>query len=912
MKKLLSVFLAVWVSVIMLCGQLPVFAAASGCLELGHFNGDAWQDAANPSEDLAGLSVNAYNFTPSKDWMVAVGYTVAEAGTYDLSGSLLIDATTVEGVAENANVFDFMIFERKSNTMVYPAAKSAFVNVQNTALNRSAITPFSAGYEAKAGDEFILLVRNNLENKTPSLQVVLDVYRMDGQERKWVASNYGGFSDTQGANGWRYYKVAEADFAMPAVSETAVSEITDGFEECKHFSDPWWFANAQGANNANSPFNGIAVGPLTQAAAPGYMVARGFTVEEDGPVSFSGTVMLDINPYMGVPENIDTVGFMVIEKNSNIVLYPSDKADFTVYKNTETNRTLPVSISGSFEAKQGDEILFITRNETPAQRPSMQVIMNIYGNKDGVSELVGNTIDGFTGEQGKNNWRYYYASNSTFKTPVMLAKDIFNAAAHYDNDGKAWFASQAAMTDKIISSFGASITAESVTATAKAAVAIGYKTPKSGNVDFSFSHEALSKDAAVGFSVVKKSTFERVYPTDAPYKKLQGASETLSGSFKATRADEYLFVFTVLNNSENVTIPLTLKVGGAVLANELSDKNDGAPFRYYFAPAISVYEEVFKEKMTESPYMADDAAGIRDVVFDMSEVTYFDEENWRWTVGDPKTSFESPADPAFMAVHIGGGLFCNQNYSMIRTYTVQTDCTLNINGNLLTEIPEYLGLPSNDSRIDYMICNSKGQIVYPTDQSGFLSFHPSEITVDQPLVMTLNVKMKAGESLYFICRNRTDKLYVCLYNYYTLTENPDDSSQAPIVADFAGNFSDKQGQDGWRYYYTTNNAFRFVPGTVLDKPAEIVTQGGNVGDTSNKDDTQVTVEDTKSSQFVRVAFYAAIAVDVLAIIAIFLLIILKTKKVKSVTAEGETLAVDTNSPTAGEESAVVDEQQPNE
>ncbi len=907
MKKILSIFLAALVSVTMLFGQLSVFAEASGCIELGNFNDNAWKDTGIGSQ----LSVNAYNFTPSKDWMVAVGYTVAEAGTYDLSGSVLIDATTVEGVAENANVFDFMIFERKSNTMVYPAAKSEFFNIQNTALNRLAVTPFSAEYNAQAGDEFIVLVRNNLENKTPSLQVVLDVYRMEGEERKWKASNYGGFSDTQGANGWRYYKVAEKDFAMPVVSKTAVAEITDGFVECKYFKDPWWYVNAQGANNANSPFNGIAIGPYTQSSAPGYMVARGFTVQEDGPVSFSGTVMLDINAYMGVPEDADAVGFMVIEKNSNMVLYPSDKADFVVYKNTEENRTLPVSVSGSFEAKQGDEILFITRNETSAQRPSMQVMMSVYANKDGVSQLVGKTHEAFSGEQGKNNWRYYYASSSTFKTPTMPAKEIFNAAAHYDKDSKAWVASQAALTDKVISSFGASVTAESVTATAKAATAIGYKAPKSGNVDFSFSHEALS-DAAVGFSVVKKATFERVYPADAPYKKLQGGKETLSGSFKVTRGDEYLFIFTVLDNSEKATVPLTLKVGGEALANKLSDNNDGEPFRYYFAPTVSVYEEIFKEKMAESPYMADDAAGIRDVTFDMSEVTYFDEENWRWTVGDPKTSFESTADPAFMAVHAGGGLFCNQNYSMIRTYTVQTDCTLNINGNLLTEVPEWLGLPSNDSRLDYMICNSKGQIVYPTDQMGFFTFRPSEASVDNPLTVNVNVKMKAGESLYFIGRNRTDKTYVILYNYYVLTENPDDTTQTPIVVDLAGSLTDKQGQDGWRYCYTTNNSFRFVTGTVLDKPAEIVGQGGNSDGTSNKDDTQANVDNSTVNPMIRVAFYAAIGVDVVAIAAIFLLVVLKVIKARKVTAEGETLAADTNNSTAGEEPAVGNEQNPNE
>ncbi len=884
MKKLLSILFAVLLVVTMLCGSASVTMAASVYRQLGQFGGNAWQGTA----DLAGLSVNAYNFTPSSNWMVAAGYTVTTAGTYDLSGSVLIDAATVSGVAENANTFDFMIFERKSNTMVYPAAKSAFLNMKNTALNRSAVTPFSAGYTAKAGDEFIFLVRNNLQQGTPSLQVLADLYRIDGGNRQLVTSNYDDFSGTQGAKGWRYYGVSETGFTMPAVSKTAVSEITNGFVQCQHFNKNWWGVNAQSSNNANSPFYGIVVGQHTQAASPGYMVARGFTVKEDGPVSFSGTVMLDIHPSMGVPENVDTIGFMVIEKNSNTVLYPSGSAAFTVYKNTANNRTKPALISGSFEAKAGDEILFITRNETSSQRPSAQVIMNIYAEKEDGPKLLGNTHEGFSGTQGRNNWRYYYASNSTFKTPVVPAQNIFSAAAHYDSGNNAWFASQAAMSDKVISSFGASVTAGSVTATAKTAVAVGYKAPKAGNVNFSFSHEALPKDGAVGFSVVKKSTFERVYPNGASYKALQGGSETLSGSFKAFRGDEYLFVFTVLNNGEDVNIPLTLTVGGATLAGKFSDKNDGAPFRYYFAPTVSVYEAIFKEKMTVTPYMADDEQGIRDVTFDMSVIGNFDEEKWMWTVGGSKNAFENPASPAFMAVQGESSLVSNRYYSSIRTYTAQTDCTLNINGNLLTEVPEYMGQASQDSRLDYMICNSKGQIVYPTDQSGFFTFHPQELRPDKPMLLNVNVKLKAGESLYFIGRNRTDKDYVYFYNYFVLTESPDDASKSPVVVDFSGSFSDKQGQDGWRYYYASSDAFRFLPGTVLDKPAGTGKPGGNTDDKNNADDQAQKTGSTVNP--VLVAFYVTVSVDILAIAAIVLLVVwkLRQKKAAVVAAEAPT------------------------
>ena len=875
MKKLLSILLAVLLCAVMLCGQLSAVTAAPSYRQLGYFSGNAWQDAANPSAELAGLSINAYNFTPSQKWMVAAGYTVTTAGTYDLSGTVLIDATSVAGVAENANTFDFMIFERKSNTMVYPAAKSAFLNLKNTALNRSAVTSFSAEYAAKAGDEFIVLVRNNLDAKMPSLQVLLDVYRTDGGQRQKITSNYGAFSGTQGSKGWRYYAVSEAGFTMPTVSKTAVAETTNGFVQCKSFGDNWWGVNEQSKNNSTSPFYGIVVGQHTQAASPGYMVARGFTVQKDGPVSFSGTFMLDINDYMGVAENEKAVGFMVIEKNSNTVLYPSDKAEFVVMNNTKKNRTEPLLISGRFEAKAGDEILFITRNETTSKRPSAQVIVNIYSEADG-SKLLGNTHEGFSGVQGRNGWRYYYASNSTFRTPAVPAKDIFSAAAHYD--GGAWFASQAAVSDKVITAFGASVSASSVTATTKTATAVGYKAPKAGNFTFTFTHDALSTGGTVGFSVVKKSTFKRVYPTDAPYKELQSGSETLSGSFTATRGDEYLFVFTVLNNGADVTVPLTLTVGGTALADKLSDQNAGDPFRYYFAPTDSVYKELFKTAMTETPYLADDALGIRDITFDMTAVSNFDDEKWMWSMGAPLDTFENSASPAFMVAQGESSLVANQSYSSIRTYTAQTDCTLNINGTLLTEVPEFMGVPSQDSRLDYMICNSKGQIVYPADQTGFFSFHPSAIRPDNPKALNVNVKLKAGESLYFIGRNRTDKAFAWFYNYFVLTEIPDDTSKSAIVVDFAGSFSDTQGQDGFRYYYASNDSFRFVTGTELDKPANVGNQGGE--DESNANDGQTVTPGASGDLMLRVAFYITIGVNVLAIATIVVFVLVKLKKAK--------------------------------
>lgn len=122
---------------------------------------------------------------------------------------------------------------------------------------------------------------------------------------------------------------------------------------------------------------------------------------------------------------------------------------------------------------------------------------------------------------------------------------------------------------------GASVKKDAVALTAKTGTAIGCKAAKSGKVDFSFKHSAFEGGAKVGFSVVKKSTFEQVYPEKKGFKTLAAGAETLTGSFNAAKGDEYLFVFAMQGKGANVSLPTELSVGDVSIDTVITASSTG-------------------------------------------------------------------------------------------------------------------------------------------------------------------------------------------------------------------------------------------------------------------------------------------------------------------------------------------------
>ncbi|MBQ3133750.1 MAG: hypothetical protein IJC17_05715 [Clostridia bacterium] len=660
----------------------------------------------------------------------------------------------------------------------------------------------------------------------------------------------------------------EGGDTTPTAPVTPLEEQTNGFVEMKAFMDGWWWADSQGQNPASPSFS-MANGTHTQPPAPGYMTAKGFKVATDGVVSFSGTVMLDINATMGVPENTDTVGFMVIEKNSNMVLYPSDKAEFMVMKNTEKNRTEPTMISGTFEAKAGDEILFITRNETTDLHPSVQVIMDIYREENGEKVKIGNTHEGFSNKQGKNNWRYYYASIKGFKTPMVPAKPIFQKASYYDEAKQTWYLLPESVNEKVTASYLANIGKGALTVTQHTGAAIGYKAASAGKVSYNFSHEGAAADKQVGFCVVKKSTFEAA----TAWKLLSSKKETISGSFTAAKGDEYLFVVAMLGVGDPVTLSTDMTVNGGGTGE----------MNYYFAPVADICTELLKTERSESPYLSADDVGIRDVIFDPKQLTQFDEEKWMWSVSD----WENPASNGYMAVLLEGAHVSTPHYSLVRSYKAESDCVISVYGNMFSEVPEFLGAAPNEPLFDFMVCNDKGQIMYPEDQSGFYTFKASDLTVDKPIVINVSAKAAAGDKVYIVFRNRSDKAFAYLYTHFQIFETPEGENPSVPLTGTAEGFSDTQGANGWNYYYTTNDSYRFVKGTKLEK---VITGNASVN-TEKPDDSKEEPDEQQTAApdpLMTVMFWVSAGVDLISIVLLVLYILWKVRKKSAVTVPPET------------------------
>ncbi len=750
-------------------------------------------------------------------------------------------------------------------------------------------TPLAVSLDVKsvkAGDAFYFIVMNPSHNR---LVCAINVGVNIGA--KAYSNTSGQLYDgiVQGGKGW-YHQYAnrvtksvgpgkpdlgEDTPSTPDVIDPSytLEAQTNGFVEMKAFMNNWWWADAQG-QIPTSPSFGMANGTHTQPPAPGYMTAKGYKIAKDGVVTFSGTVMLDINDSMGVAEGANTIGFMVIEKNSNTVLYPSDKAEFMVMKNTKDNRTKPTMISGTFEAKAGDEILFITRNETAKAHPSVQVIMDIYREENGVKTKIGNTHEQFSSQQGKNGWRYYYASIKGFRKPSVPAPSIFQKAEHFEGSKNAWYLLPESVKESVTVSYAANIGRESVTVTEHTGAAVGYKAAKAGKFSYTFTHEGVAADKKVGFCVVNKRTFKAA----TAWQLLDSKAQTITGSFSAAKGDEYLFVVAMLGVGDPVTVPITLTVDKTTLAAALTEQQGNAQMTYYFAPIKEICADLLKTKREESPYMSAEDVGMRDVRFDPHQLTQFDEEKWMWSVSD----WENPSSAGYMAVMLEGASVSTPNYSMIRSYEVQSDCVVSVYGNMFSEVPAFLGAAPNEALFDFLICNDKGQIMYPEDQSGFYSFKAADLTVNKPIVVNVSAGAKAGDKVYVVFRNRSDKAFTYLYTHFQIFETPVGENPSVPLTGAAEGFSDTQGDNGWRYYYTTNDSYRFVKGTKLDK----VITGTATPDTDSPAEEEET-EEVGTNTLAVVMFWVSAGIDLICITLLVLYILWKVRQKKAPAGEPE-------------------------
>lgn len=865
MKRTLSVL----VSAIILLGMiiLPVNTIAeSSYTALTSSASKKWYINGTNSK----ANIEKYNMRATEKYMVAKGYTFEKAGTYDFSGSILLDAETVAGVTENKEAIGFMIFERKSNTILYPSNNSDFYTIKNTELERTTLKNISGSITAKAGDEIVFLVSNKT-TKSPALQVIFSIFEGTGNNRKMLTSTYTDYTTVQGKNNWRYYKVAVDGFELPSVPDGVLSTTTNGFEKMTYCNKGWWWVNSLAESDPASDFGKLNIGTHTTGPSPNFMTAKGYTVSEDCLIDFSGTVMLDVNEYMGVPEGQKTMSFMVIEKRSNTILYPSEKAEFLTLYNDLKTRTIPQGFSGSFEAKAGDELLFVCKNETEASSPSIQVIADVYATVNGEKKKVANTHEGFSNVQGKNGWRYYYASVDTFVKPSVLAKNIFIAGEYYESS--KWYLSEESVNETVLKSYGTYISEDEIAVSKRQSAAIGIKAQKDGKYTISGSIKNTSDAGEAGFIVVKKATFEPVYPDNGEIKKVQpGKESSFNVIVNATKSEEYLLVFVNVSSQNTVAVKADVSLGNTSFSKNFSKKQGEGNIKYYFASNEEVFANVLKTEWENSPYIEQDFAGMKDVVFEPHKLKNFDDEKWMWYVDD----WENGAAKGFMAVLAETAFVSTPHYSMVRSYTVQEDSTVSIYGNMNSEdIGDWLGGNPKGKLFDIMIFNSSGQILFPVDRSGFFSFEAGTFNADNTELINISADMKAGEKIYMVTRNRSNASYFYTYMYFQIFETPVGGTLTTPLTSTNEGFSDMQGDNGWNYYYTDNNSYSFVPGTSQIKVTPFAEGSSNANKKPAATPDDVIAE---TSNWLKPTFYGLIGLDVLLVAAILGFVLLKLFK----------------------------------
>ena len=211
---------------------------------------------------------------------------------------------------------------------------------------------------------------------------------------------------------------------VPAKAVQTKKGCSDGFTEMGYYDqmkDDWCVDvyGHDGGVQPNETYN-VLISRYSLVSGQGHMAARGYTVQEDGMVHFEGTVMLNIPSWVTAADGADCLGFMMIERRSNTVIYPGMNrraGDFAILSNEDTKRQ--ISFSGSFEARAGDEILFISKNLLENGHPYLDT--NI-----ALTEQTGAGFDSyrdFSSQQTDSNRCYYIRTQDFVPPPPIIAGD---------------------------------------------------------------------------------------------------------------------------------------------------------------------------------------------------------------------------------------------------------------------------------------------------------------------------------------------------------------------------------------------------------------------------------------------------------------------------------------------------------
>jgi len=182
---------------------------------------------------------------------------------------------------------------------------------------------------------------------------------------------------------------------------------------------------------------------------------------------------------------------------------------------------------------------------------------------------------------------------------------------------------------------------------------------------------------------------------------------------------------------------------------------------------------------------------IATAAFTVYDMTFYDEGLKWWSICENSVSDIKAEE--YGCYHSQYGMGVSKNYAAVRSYEMQMDADFSFKGTISLTTKDAAALAKG--QVDFFVCTSKGNIIYPNDGNQYQSVKQSDG------VITISGEAKhlvAGDRIYFVAMNQTTDEAQWLQFAESVWETEYDAVKGNPFTD-TNVYSGKQGDDGWSF-----------------------------------------------------------------------------------------------------------------
>lgn len=203
---------------------------------------------------------------------------------------------------------------------------------------------------------------------------------------------------------------------------------------------------------------------------------------------------------------------------------------------------------------------------------------------------------------------------------------------------------------------------------------------------------------------------------------------------------------------------------------------------------------------------------IATAAFTVYDMTYYDEGLKWWSICENSVS-DTKAEE-YGCYHSQYGMGVSKNYASVRCYEMQTDADFSFKGTMSLTTKDAAALAKG--QVDFFVCTSKGNIIYPSDGTQYQSVKQS----DGVITITGEAKhLVAGDRIYFVAMNQTTEEAQWLQFAESVWETEYDTAKGNPFTD-TNTYSGKQNDDGWSFMCVKTTDVKFGTTEVEVEEAE--------------------------------------------------------------------------------------------